>query len=417
MNEDRPLFILAGNSSYGNLGCEAISRGTLKILREIFRDPRIIFLSHFQSEEQYRAQCIQETDKAVVHFAAHRLASKKEVLQRFWNPGNWLYVYRYFFNPAALRYQIYREMLPFLDKAEAVLSIGGDNYSLDYGVPTLFTVLDDIVLEKRRPLAIWGASVGPFNKNPDYEKYMSHHLKDVTMILARESITVDYLNSIGVSENVCHVADPAFLMDPEEPEGIEDIITIDEEAIGINLSPLMAKYVCRGDLKAWICKAASIIEDVSKKTEMPIYLIPHETRPHSSDSEFMQQVHSLIKNKSSSIILIPQGYNAAETKWIISRMAFFAGARTHSTIAALSSGVPTLSLAYSIKAKGINQDIFGHLKYCINPEETSYRMVSDRILSMLERNNDIKSDLKEKIPLVQRRSLNAGSELKRCIEK
>ena len=60
------------------------------------------------------------------------------------------------------------------------------------------------------------------------------------------------------------------------------------------------------------------------------------------------------------IFVIPPIYNAPETKWIISKMKFFAGARTHSTIAALSSYVPTLSFAYSIKAKGINKDIFGH---------------------------------------------------------
>jgi colanic acid/amylovoran biosynthesis protein len=56
-------------------------------------------------------------------------------------------------------------MLPYLDDAAAVLSVGGDNYSLDYGVPKLFTDLDDIVLEKKKPLAIWGASVGPFQRD------------------------------------------------------------------------------------------------------------------------------------------------------------------------------------------------------------------------------------------------------------
>ncbi len=70
-------------------------------------------------------------------------------------------------------------MLPHLEDAAAVLSVGGDNYSLDYGVPKLFTGLDDIVLEKRKPLAIWGASVGPFDTMPDYERYMSRHLREV----------------------------------------------------------------------------------------------------------------------------------------------------------------------------------------------------------------------------------------------
>ena len=35
------------------------------------------------------------------------------------------------------------------------------------------------------------------------------------------------------------------------------------------------------------------------------------------------------------------------------------GARTHAVIAAYSSGVPTLALGYSVKAKGLAEDIFG----------------------------------------------------------
>ena len=35
------------------------------------------------------------------------------------------------------------------------------------------------------------------------------------------------------------------------------------------------------------------------------------------------------------------------------------GARTHSTIAAYSSGVPTLVIGYSVKSRGIATDLFG----------------------------------------------------------
>ena len=48
-----------------------------------------------------------------------------------------------------------------------------------------------------------------------------------------------------------------------------------------------------------------------------------------------------------------------ELKGYIARCRFFIGARTHSTIAAYSSGVPTLVLGYSVKSKGIAKDLFG----------------------------------------------------------
>jgi colanic acid/amylovoran biosynthesis protein len=63
--------------------------------------------------------------------------------------------------------------------------------------------------------------------------------------------------------------------------------------------------------------------------------------------------------------------NAAQIKQVISQCRFFIGARTHATIAALSSIVPTVSIAYSIKAKGINQDLFGHQDAVIDSSEVS----------------------------------------------
>ena len=50
---------------------------------------------------------------------------------------------------------------------------------------------------------------------------------------------------------------------------------------------------------------------------------------------------------------------AEELKWVISQCRFFVGARTHATIAAYSTCVPTLVVGYSIKSRGIARDLFG----------------------------------------------------------
>jgi len=414
MDDERPLFILAGNNPYENRGCEAIARGTIKILRAHFKDPRFLCLSHFQNEKQYQQQCLQETDEAIIHLHSYRL-SKRKIAQNFWKPFYLGYAYDHFRRPEALKYRIYKQMLPYLDDAAAILSVGGDNYSLDYGVPKLFTDLDDIAIQKGRPIILWGASVGPFSAMPDYERYMSDHLQKVTGIFARESATIEYLASIGVDQNVYPVADPAFLMDPVKPEGIEDVLPIDEEAIGLNLSPLMAKYVTGGDLEAWTGMAASIIEGMAKTTGMPVYLIPHVTIPISNDHTFMERALSRIQN--DRVTLVPPVYNAAETKWIIGQMALFAGARTHSTIAALSSGVPTLSFAYSIKAKGINRDLFGHEHYVHAFKNSGREAPVNKILSMIDDIDRISKDLKGKIPRVKKTALKAGSCLKGLLEE
>ena len=148
---------------------------------------------------------------------------------------------------------------------------------------------------------------------------------------------------------------------------------------------------------------------------MPTYLIQHVTNPGSNDHEFMQRALSLINDENDNIILISPGYNAAETKWLISRMTLFAGARTHSTIAGLSSGVPTLSFAYSIKAQGINRDIFGHTDYRMEPGDLDVRGVASRLTSMLDESAAIRNDLAERVPGVQKAALSAGAGLKHLL--
>lgn len=411
INEDGPLFILAGNGAYTNLGCEAIVRGTVKILREHFRDPRFVCLSHFQSEEQYKMQRMQETDGAIMHLTSN-LPTKKKIIKDLWKPDTWGLIYRHLLKKDAFYTRAYKDMLPYLDEAEFVLSVGGDNYSLDYGVPTLFTALDDLALEHNRPIVLWGASVGPFSSMPDYERYMGDHLQKVTGIFARESVTIEYLNSIGVNENVYPIADPAFLMDAVKPD---EKLSIDEGAIGLNLSPLMAKFATGGDMEKWTKIAAAIIEELARRTERKVYLISHVTNPNSNDYTFMQRAVSLMHGEKDKIILIPPIYNAEQTKWIIGQMAVFAGARTHSTIAALSSGVPTLSFAYSIKAQGINKDLFGHTDYCLGPTGLEAGMISGRIASMIDISALIRKELNEHVPRIQKIALNAGLRLKLII--
>jgi len=303
---------------------------------------------------------------------------------------------------------VYKGLFPTINGVEAVLSVGGDNYSLDYGIPRVFTGLDNLVLENKKPMIIWGASVGPFDRDPEYERYMQKHLQRVSGIFVRESATIEYLEKIGVKDNIYKTADPAFLMDPKEPQ---PKIEIEEESIGINLSPLMAKYVGDKSLESWINIAAGIVEEVAKRTESKIYLIPHVTVPISNDYLFLKKVKEKVKDSEERTVLIPPVYNASETKWIISKMKVFAGARTHSTIAALSSNVPTLSFAYSIKAKGINKDIFGHDNYCIDPEKLSPKIVADKIEAIIKDSDDIRSYLKVSIPKIKNKALLAGKGL------
>lgn len=413
MTHEAPLFILAGNGSYNNRGCEAIVRGTAKIIRNFYENPSFLCITQYTKDEtnkgQFKKQLDNEIDKHITH--------KRTMVCRSISDINWIanrLKTKLSFNADIYDY-IYKEMYPYISNSEAVLSIGGDNYAIDFGFPKMVTRLDEIVLKKRKPLIIWGASVGPFDKVPEYEKYMANHLPKVTAIFARETVTANYLAKLGVKDNVYEVTDPAFLMDPTKPSNpIKP--EIKEGSIGINLSPLMAKYVTNGNIEEWKKRAAEIIISISRNTSRTIYLIPHVTTPGTNDYTFMKDVLSIISEPKENIILIPPVYNASETKWIISKMHIFAGSRTHSTIASLSSMVPTLSFAYSIKAIGINKDIFGNNDYCLNSGMMSAPVVVEKIEEILYDHSKIVNKLKKRVPVCEENALAAGKYLHEILE-
>lgn len=411
MDERNPLFILAGNAGYYNRGSEAIIRGTVRILRKFFDQPLFLVVSHYKNDQQFERQRLEERDPAITH---KRMRTVKKRFDSMWFLTKALNV----MYPKAVKHIVYKDLKPSLGQAKAVLAVGGDNYSMDYkSLPKTCTDLDDLVVEKGKPLVIWAASVGPFSMNPRYEKYMMNHLNKV-YILARDTLTIEYLNRQGLTENVYRVADPAFLMEPTEPEKHKYKPEIEDGTVGLNLSPLMSRFLPDGNLSNWTRICADIISKILGKTDGNIYLIPHVTATAANDDYlFLKNVFAAVSHRRDRIVLIPPVFNAAETKWIIGKMAAFAGARMHSTIAALSCCVPTLSLAYSVKAKGLNQDIYGHTDYCISSDELVPDTIADKIVELLRKSKDIRQHLKSQMPEVRKLAMDSGRILKRILEK
>jgi polysaccharide pyruvyl transferase WcaK-like protein len=96
----------------------------------------------------------------------------------------------------------------------------------------------------------------------------------------------------------------------------------------------------------------------------------------------------------------------------------FIGARTHATIAAYSSCVPTLVVGYSIKAKGIAKDLFNtYDNYCLPVQalESSDDLI--RAFEWLKENEDgIRTHLTGIMPDYIKRAQNVAEEIKKLQE-
>jgi len=73
-------------------------------------------------------------------------------------------------------------------------------------------------------------------------------------------------------------------------------------------------------------------------------------------------------------------------------------ALAHATIAALSTGVPTISIAYSVKARGINRDLFGHEDVVLPTPSVSATTLGEHLQYLMEKENLMKERLADRIP-------------------
>jgi len=247
---------------------------------------------------------------------------------------------------------------------------------------------------------------------------MYAHLKTLDGIFVRETETQAYLARNGVSDNVHLVADPAFVMKKTAPSA-EVQAQVNDQTIGINISPLVARFARTSGVDEWREKAAEMIIACGKRCGRPILLIPHVASPNPDEDDyaFMSSLKAKVGDQAGVPVDIVPALGAAELKWVIGQCAAFAGARTHSTIAAMSSCVPTLSLSYSVKAIGINQDTFGHQEFCLPVKTISVEQFADIMRRMVDEGAAIRTHLNGKIPEIQARSRLAGQILKEQIER
>lgn len=315
-------------------------------------------------------------------------------------------------------------IIPHLSDAIAMLALGGDNFSLEYGIPYNFLGWNAMARDAGLPVFIWGASIGPFTKEPTFEGQFVRHARTLTRIFVRETETLAYLTRLGLEEKLHLAADPAFAMVPKKPRDEAESLG---QAIGINLSPLMAQFVTAGNMDAWKEMAVQMLLAIIKTTERPIVLIPHvnatdATRSsdagwyYKDDFGFLSEVKNDPRLKDLPLTLLSNELSAPELKHEISRLWAFAGARTHATIAAFSAGVPCISLAYSIKARGLNKDIFDTTDFCIAPAQLSPSRLVTAFNELELARTDMLQRYESIIPKLTKSAFDAGEVLKADIE-
>ena len=367
-----------------NHGCEAIVRGTVNIVDNADKNAQFV-LSSFAPETD---SGITEVEKRT--FAVRQLSFMEKLVSAFNIKVRHSEEY-------ALR-KMYSDITAQAQDCDICVSIGGDTYC--YGDNHGIQVLTRELKKSGKKVVLWGASIG--EEDLSEEKLQS--LKDFDAIFTRESLTYELLKNKNANENIFLNPDPAFCMERDDVKLIEGFTK--ENTLGLNVSPLVEGY------NPEITKVTSdFIRYVLENTTLNILLVPHVVEKGNNDYEYMTQFYEQFKD-SGRVEILPPDLNAKQYKGYIANTRFFIGARTHATIAAYSSGVPTAVLGYSVKSRGLAKDLFGEELYVLNSRKlTDAQPVIDTFNSLVENENEIKGVLMKKIPLYLRNAMQMGDKL------
>ena len=248
----------------------------------------------------------------------------------------------------------YKEM--FNGNYDYAISIGGDNYCYEEQSVWL-DVLNSELIKKKCKTILWGCSIEPQLFNEE----LVRELKKYHLIFARESITYEMLKNHGINAEL--YPDTAFALPIQEtdmPKGFQL-----RNTLGINISPLVEKKENYSD--AVVNNISNVINYVLNKTDMTVALFPHVVWEHDNDFELLRRIYETYK--CNERVMIVQDCNCMQLKHIISKCRFLITARTHASIAAYSSMIPTIVVGYSVKSKGIAKDIFGTYENYVLPIE------------------------------------------------
>lgn len=395
---------LLGQISLANRGCEALVRSLSLMIRERFPGAQLFCPS--ENAELDLRQWPNAAEDGINFVGMPSFPTTLKIWGRLFRavpPVRRLGV---------LPFSLPTEAQKQIQSADAVVMTGGDIISLDYGLNPLYfwSGLADAAHRLKKPTHLLAASVGPFSKDPLTEKHMIAHLRRYTSISVRETATLDYLKRLGLPD-VRLVADPAFVL-RAAPIDVSDFINPETDYIGLNVSPLVRKVLTdKASRQRFDYAIRRFIRVIVTESDNNVVLIPHVDplagEWENSDRAYMRLLHRDLTDLGSRVSMTPDLLNAAQIKHVIGRCRYFIGARTHATIAAISQGVPTLSLAYSVKALGINKDLFGSTRYVLSISDISTETLCTGLALLRSDEAAFKAVVAEKLPLWQARAREA----------
>lgn len=397
------LALMGAAPDTGNLGVNALFRSVMHGLSQRLHEPQITVFDNGVGLRQFRSGRYLPSYQRCGMINSRRLYRPESLLNM---------------RASALFGGLFNPGVKILKQARAVLDIsGGDSFTDLYG-PHRFELITRpklLALKCRRPLFLLPQTYGPFN-NARERQIAQQILRDVHTAWARDIYSFQAMRQLlGIDfdrdRHLCGV-DVAFSL-PKAPPSVPLSRRVvhwlrdkDHELVGINPSGLILndpdssreRYGFRADYTQAVLK---IVQNILRDSSAHILLIPHVHAPTGhpeSDLDACERIYQMLSaQQRCRTAIIRERLDELETKWLISQLNWFCGTRMHSTIAALSSGIATASIAYSDKTLGVFHSC-GQEKEVFDPRRLSTADLIDAVGDAFLRRKNVSESLQVNLP-------------------
>jgi polysaccharide pyruvyl transferase WcaK-like protein len=325
------IGLLWHSASSGNLGVGALTLANLAIARgvaeEMGLEPRFLIIGMRDGEANY----VHDADVDTFVVDGRSMAS----------PTGYM---------SALR------------QVDCLLDIGaGDSFADIYG-PKRFAYLwltKMMAIARGVPLLMSPQTIGPFERQP-YRGLAASAMERAQMVVARDSKSLAVAREIAPGARTMLAVDVAFALpfvDRSAERGGARL------RIGVNASGLLFSDAEAGRNRFGLGfdyaeLTRNLLRELTARNEFDVHLITHVAAPGIPEDDDGHLADRLA-GEFPSVTRVPTFAGPSEAKSYLSSLDFLVAARMHACIAAFSSGVPVVPIAYSRKFSGL----FGMLGY------------------------------------------------------
>ena len=280
-------------------------------------------------------------------------------------------------------------------QCDMVLDISaGDSFSDIYGGRRFFlnSLSKIAVLLAWRPLLMSPQTIGPFHRT--WARLLAGFLmRRARVVTTRDNLTTEFIQPFNLGSRVVEATDVAFRLPYAASEERSDGII----RVGLNVSGLLFNGGYSGtnmfDLAAdYQDLVRSLIGHFTTCDNCELHLIGHvKSERLVVEDDF--RVSEQLAEEFGSITVAPPFKDPSQAKSYIATMDFFCGSRMHACIAAFSSGVPVVPIAYSRKFAGL----FGTLGYdwVADCRTQSADEITDLVVQAFDRRVELKIHVDE----------------------